>query len=85
MNQTNQWLKIAHIGDPNRSGILVIGKMHLFPGLDELDCVDPLVTTRSPHVVEVIVHTSSGRSVGFVCKRHTNEIPRVIVGPEKSD
>lgn len=80
-----QRLDVSNVSDPDLAGVLGVRQMHLFPRFDKLDCIDPLVTARCSYVVKVVIDTSPGFAIGFVGSRDTDEIPGVVIGPEKSD
>lgn len=78
-----QGLDVSDIGKPDLSGISVVCEMHLFPRLNKLDGVDPLVAPRAPNVVEVVVYTCPSSAVGLVSNWNPDQVTRVVVGPKE--
>lgn len=75
---TYKRLEISDINDPDLPCLPLVRKVHLLPSLLQLDGVDPLVITRVPYIIKVVVHASTTGSVGFAVQRQTSDIAYVI-------
>lgn len=78
-----QRLDVSNIGKPYLFGILVVSQMHLLPRLDQLNGINPFVATRRPDIVKVIVYACTSSAVCLVGGGNSDQVARVIVGPEK--
>lgn len=57
--------------------------MHLFPGLDQLNGIDPLVAARTPDVVEMVVYACPSSAARLVGHGNSDQVARVVVGPKE--
>src|SRR5690606_23322247 len=77
-------LEIAHIGNPDFGGVILIGEVHLFPDLGDGHSVDPAVGAGATHIIEVIIDTGTAGTLALFDGGQTADIAPVVVAPEKN-
>lgn len=74
---------IAHIGDPKALGAFFICKLHLLPGLDELNCIDTLVISWYPDMIKMVINTSTTWAVSLVGEGRSHDVSTVVIRPNQ--
>src|SRR5271165_2250255 len=62
-------LEITHVDDPDARGTVFVSKVHLFPNFGDGISVDPLVGTRTAHVIKMVVDTCAAAAFALFRRR----------------